>query len=39
VIVAHHLSPISIVLELLVVIGLIVGFVSLWFRVRRRRLS
>jgi hypothetical protein len=38
VIVAHHLSPISIVLELMLVVGLIIGFGSLWLRERRRRL-
>ena len=37
-IVGHHLSPVSIVLELLVVLGLIVGFGTLWYRERRRRL-
>jgi hypothetical protein len=37
-VIAHHLSPASIVLELVVVGGLIVGFGTLWFRERRRRL-
>ena len=37
-IVAHHLSPIAIVLELVIVVALLAGFGTLWFRERRRRL-
>lgn len=37
-IVAHHLSPTSIAIELAVVIGLVLVFGSIWLKERRRRL-
>lgn len=37
-IVAHHLSPASIAIELTIVVGLIVLFGSIWLKERRRRL-
>jgi hypothetical protein len=37
-VIAHHLSPVSIAVELVVVIGLLVGFGSIWWKERRRRL-
>jgi hypothetical protein len=38
VIVAHHLSPVSIAVELVVVVGLLALFGSIWLKERRRRL-
>jgi len=37
-IVAHHLTPISLAVELSIVVGLIALFGSIWLRERRRRL-
>ena len=37
-IVAHHLSPVSIAIELTVVVGLVALFGSIWLKERRRRL-
>ena len=36
--IAHHLSPVSIAVELVVLAGLLIGFGSIWFKERRRRL-
>lgn len=36
--IAHHLSPTSIAVEIALVIALLAGFGALWFRERRRRL-
>jgi hypothetical protein len=36
--IAHHLSPISITLELILLLALLVGFGSIWWKERRRRL-
>ena len=37
-IVAHHLSPVSIAVELTIVVALFILFGSIWLKERRRRL-